>query len=266
MEELICDSLGDMNIFTGDKAQKELFDRFIPDVKKVVSELKTEAKSTEGVTEGKASRNIQKAKYLSYNRVGIDNVAYIKDQLQKVYGDVMSGIADEIAVARGTKVYIVDSGRENGKIKMGVRGILNFSDLALRDEYVRRQNNDAVSKGRVSDGLSSKFKSENDSSRESSLRRESGSKLQADTRESEDQQSRVSGENADQRGIGKASRELDLIDYRNEKAKAERENMTKAQLVAKVRYDASFDIIDRVARRLLTILRISEAKQNSSHR
>ena len=57
-EELICDSLGDMNIFAADEAQRELFDRFIPDAKKVVSELKTEAKTTEGVTEGKASRNL----------------------------------------------------------------------------------------------------------------------------------------------------------------------------------------------------------------
>ena len=205
-EECICDALGDMNVFAESDTEGSFFDEMLSKIK-AASDSKA-AKKTRGAPDGKASRNIQKAKYISYNRIGIDNVSYITEQLKKLYGDMESGIADEIAIARGDTVYIVDSGIENGKIKMGIREKLNFSDSMLRDEYVRRNNNDAVSKGRVSDGLSSKLKREDDSSRARNLRRESGSELQADKGKSKDQQSGVLGEDADNRGLSKASREF----------------------------------------------------------
>ena len=99
-------------------------------------------------------------------------------------------------------------------MNFGVFREKTISDAKLRDDFIRSTSNDAVSKGRVSDGLSSKLRSEDDSSRPSSLRQESGSELQVDTGKSQNQQSGVSGEDADQRGVtkGKASRELDL-DY-----------------------------------------------------
>ena len=89
-----------------------------------------------------------------------------------------------------------------------------ISDAKLRNDFIRGTSNDAVSKGRVSDGLSSKLRSEDDSSRPSSLRQESGAELSVDQGKPEDQQSGVSAEDADKRGVtaGKASRELDL-DY-----------------------------------------------------
>ena len=73
--------------------------------------------------------------------------------------------------------------------------------LPWRDEYVRRVNDDALSNGRVSDELFTKLRSGNDSSWQSNLRRESGTKLQADTGKSQDKQSRILGENADNRGL-----------------------------------------------------------------
>ena len=76
--------------------------------------------------------------------------------------------------------------------------------------YVRRTNNEAVSKGNISDELSSKIGDGYDNSRGSDLRRESGAELQADKGKSQDKQSGVLGEDADNRGVteGKASREF----------------------------------------------------------
>ena len=196
-EECVCDSLGDMNIFSKEE-NNALMKRLLPEIKSAASESKSPTQ-TRGSPEGKASRG--KAKYISYSKIGINNVSYITGELKKLYGDMESGIADEIAIVKDNTVYIVDSGKENGKIQMGIREKLSFSDADLIEEYVRRTNNDAVSKGRVSDGLSSKLKHEDDSSRARDLRRESGAELQADQGKPENQQSRVSRENADKRGL-----------------------------------------------------------------
>jgi len=124
---------------------------------------------------------------------------------KKLYGNMKSGIADEIAFVKGDTVYIVDSGWENGKIEMGVRDILPIPDASLRNDFVRRNNNDAISKGRVSDGLSSRIKRAFPGDRSRDLRQKSGSELQADKGKSENQQKGVSGENANKRGLsGKA--------------------------------------------------------------
>ena len=92
------------------------------------------------------------------------------------------------------------------------------NDAQLREDFIRSTNNDTVSDGNVSDELLEKLGYEVGSDSGRDLRRESGSKLSADQGKSSNKQSGVSGENADQRGLtkGKASRELDLIDYINE--------------------------------------------------
>ena len=67
----------------------------------------------------------------------------------------------------------------------------------------------AISNGQISDGLSQSLRGGLGYHSDSDLRRELGAELQTDTGKSDYQQSGVSGENADQRGIsGKASREL----------------------------------------------------------
>ena len=57
-EEIVCDSLGDMNIFAGDKVISEFMAPVLKDIKQVVSETKGEANKTRGAPEGKASRDI----------------------------------------------------------------------------------------------------------------------------------------------------------------------------------------------------------------
>lgn len=79
----------------------------------------------------------------------------------------------------------------------------------MLDEIVRGINNDTLSKGNVSYELSSRLESGDDSNSESSRRQETGTELQTDTRKSENKQSGISQTNGDNRGLGKASREID---------------------------------------------------------
>ena len=73
--------------------------------------------------------------------------------------------------------------------------------LPWRDEYVRSVNDKARSNGDISDELLERFEYGGDSNTRRGLRRESGTKLQADTGKSQDKQSRILGENADNRGL-----------------------------------------------------------------
>ena len=224
-EEIVCDSLGDMNIFAGDKVISEFMAPVLKDIKQSVSETKGEANKTRGAPEGKASRDTvgKVAKYLPDSKVGKANREYLYHQLINLYSGISDGYADGIAIANGKTVFVVDSGRDNGKLDFGVRRIKTVNDTQLRDDFIRSTNNDTVSEGNVSDELLEKFKYEVGGNSGRDLRRESGSELSADTGKSPNKQSGVSGENADQRGLtkGKASRELDLIDYINENGDGE---------------------------------------------
>ena len=167
---------------------------------------KVRVKSEEVDSEGengynRSAESSRKRKYISYDKVGIDNVAKIKDELKKLYSETESGVATEIAVEVGDSVYIVDSGKENGKINLGISKELYFEDASLRSEFIRRNNYDAVSKGCVSDGLSRAIRSEILSDRRSGGRQEKGSELQSDKGKSEHNEGRVSETDADRRGL-----------------------------------------------------------------
>ncbi len=141
------------------------------------------------------------AKYISYDKIGVPNVSHIRSELKKLYGDIENGVADGIAIAREDSVFIVDSGKENGEITFGIRKVTRIENDDLRAEYVRRTNDESVSKGYISDGLSSKLGSEYDHDRGRNLRRESGAELQSDQEQSQDNERRVSRKDADHRGV-----------------------------------------------------------------
>lgn len=157
------------------------------------------------------------AKYISYNKVGEANLRYINRELIKIYNGVNNGIADGIAFEKDGKVYVTDSGKDNGKLTFGVRKIISIKNESLRREYVKKAYDKAISNGYVSDELSGEIGYRLGFGRGSDLRRELGSELQTDTGKSEYQQIGVLGENADQRGLReKYSRESGLIDYINQ--------------------------------------------------
>ena len=139
----------------------------------------------------------KRAKYISYDKLGAGNVAAIRQQLYELYRGVGNSVANSVAIENGNTVYIVDSGKENGNISFGVRRKKTVSNAALRAEFIRSTNYDAVSKGHVSDELSSKIGGELDGDSGRHLRRESGAELSADTAESADFQGGVSADDAD---------------------------------------------------------------------
>ena len=147
---------------------------------------------------GRSGNNRKKSrvvKYIPYDKIGTPNISYIRSELSKIFDGVEDGIADGIAIERGSTVYIVDAGKGSEGISFGVRGIRVFTDSRLREECIRRINDDAVSKGYISDGLSSRFKYRYDSGRSSHIGSESGEELSADKRKSSDNQRGISEDN-----------------------------------------------------------------------
>ena len=136
------------------------------------------------------------ARYIPYEKVGEDVVRHIKTELKKIYNNE-DGVADGIAIEHGSDVYIVDSGRENGSTTFGIRRRRRISDTRLRAEFIRSTNNDAVSKRFVSDEISSRVGNGLGGDSGRNMRRESRTELQTDSRESQDNQGGVLGENAD---------------------------------------------------------------------
>lgn len=142
-------------------------------------------------------------KYPLNYRVGSQTLNYIRNELRGIYDGVSDGIADGIAIAQGEYVYIIDSGKDNGRLDFGIRERIKFADAGRQymKEIVRRLNNDAITEGLVSPELFKRLRGENDSDSQSDLRRESGAELSGNQGESADNESGVSEDNADRGGL-----------------------------------------------------------------
>lgn len=164
----------------------------------VDEEEKEKAPENGAVGDERGSRR-KVAKYISFRKIGTEAVRQIRAKLAELY-DGQDGVADGVAVAVGEMVYVVDSGCENGEISFGVRLRETFTDHRLKEDYVRRRNNDALSKGHVSDGLSVRLRSGLGRHLDSDLRQKSGTELQADPRESGNNAGGASEQAAGKRG------------------------------------------------------------------
>jgi len=92
----------------------------------------------------------------------------------------------------GNTVYVVDSGRENGKITCRAIEKIIINDKDSREEYIRRTNYDALSKGCISDGLSARFRRKYAGHWKSNRRSTLQSNLQTDNGKSANNQEGVS--------------------------------------------------------------------------
>lgn len=137
------------------------------------------------------------AKYIPYDKIGKANVEVIRRKLLSIYAGTDNTVADGIAIEHGNKIYVVDSGKENGKINFGVRKAISIGNPILRQERLDKINERAISDGYVSGELFGQFKRASNNSSGSSIRRESREELSADTGKSQDNQERVPGENGD---------------------------------------------------------------------
>lgn len=155
--------------------------------------------------ERKVYNRKKSARYIQFEKVGNEVVRHIRIELKKIYGN-SDGVADGIAIEHGNDVYIVDSGRENGSITFGIRKKIRITRADLRADFIRRKNNDAVSNGYISDGLSQQIGNGLGRDWGRNMRRKSGTEFQIDSRESGDNQRGVSGEDADIGRLKDASR------------------------------------------------------------
>jgi hypothetical protein len=201
--ECICDSLGDMNIFTGNKELFEAMTYGLEGVKKVTLSTAKESNQTRGSPEGKASR-VTQAKYFSYNVLRMNVVSHIRQELKSFYGDVDNAIADGIAVEYGNKVYITDSSKENGVLKVGIHKdiVYEIDDAQSKKDLIKEINDDQISNEQVSDGLLEKFGHKRSDNGASNRQRPLGEELQTDIGKSEYKQEGISRKNADQ-GVSK---------------------------------------------------------------
>lgn len=147
----------------------------------------------------KASRKV--VKYIPYSKVGNENVSQIRRELSNIYSKYNDCVADGIAIESGNKVFVVDSSKDDGDLRFGIRKQLTISNEELRKEYIRRTNYESVSKGFVSDGLSSEIRNRYDNNRRGNSRQELGKELSVDSRESTNNKERISKQDADRRGI-----------------------------------------------------------------
>ena len=69
--------------------------------------------------------------YIPYDAVGTFVENHLQNELLTMYGEVVNGIANDVALTYNTYAIIVDSGRENGKLSFGIYEIIPFDDLTI---------------------------------------------------------------------------------------------------------------------------------------
>lgn len=131
--------------------------------------------------DGKVEYSKRTTKYIPYSKIGEDNIRVINQTLYKLYDGVESAIADEIAIENGNTIFVVDSGKENGKIDFGVRKRINISDNTLRIERTVKINDRAISKGFVSSEIFGRIRSSSNQYRGGGVGRQVREELSSNT-------------------------------------------------------------------------------------
>lgn len=139
-------------------------------------------------------------KYIPYAKIGMSNISHIRTELYKIYSGINEGVADGIAIENHSAIYVVDSGKENGDLRFGVRRIIKISDGNLRKERMVKINDRAIQNGFISEQLLGKIKSSSGDNSRSSVGRQLQEELSNNTRESTNNEERIFGENGN-RGI-----------------------------------------------------------------
>lgn len=176
--------------------------------------------------------------YLSYEKVGEDNIRHIRQELNKLYEGVEDGIADGVAIEKNNTVYVVDSGKENGKIRFGIRARYEIANSKLRAEFTRRINNESISKGYIGNELSSKLGLEYDDDRTRNRGQEFGEKLSTDTAESENNEGRVfeNNENKGREGLNYSLKESEVSALINSRAQELSESKVRTPYIFSIKW------------------------------
>ena len=122
--------------------------------------------------------------YIPYDKIGDENVSIIRQSLRNIYGDFDNCIADGIAIENGDTIYVVDSGKENGELRFGIRNTIIISDQILRKERMVKINDRAIQDGFISERLSGKIRGSSDKYSRGSIGRQLQEELSSNSRES----------------------------------------------------------------------------------
>ena len=129
-EEMICDSLADMNIFSKSKSRAEaaeVMSTAIPAIQQAVSETKTEATKTDAQVEGKASRETNNGKIIEETEL-YERREETRDEFTRVAYEKNCTIIErgETAFAYRTSRTSTETGRKihRGLQELGIKGII----------------------------------------------------------------------------------------------------------------------------------------------
>lgn len=176
--------------------------------------------------------------YLSYEKIGEDNIRHIRQELNKIYEGVEDGIADGVAIEKNNTVYVVDSGKESGKIRFGIRARYEIANNELRAEFTRRINNESISKGYIGNELSSRLGFEYDNDRTRNRGQEFGEELSTDTAESENNKGRVfeDNENQGREGLKYSLKESEVSALINSRAQELSESKVRTPYIFSIKW------------------------------
>lgn len=139
------------------------------------------------------AKNLPKIK--KYIKISSEQYNILYKKVSALYSGMSNGFADGIAIEDGDTIYIIDSGKDNGKLDFGVREKLIRSNSLSRLEYIRRTNDEAIRRGFVDDGLSGRIRDRLYNDRASDRRQDEGLQLPITQRESRHNESGVSSKN-----------------------------------------------------------------------
>ena len=155
---------------------------------------------TTGEWDDEEKFKLKTEKYIPYSIIGDENVSLVKRELARtLYKGVGNSIATQTAVAVGDTVYIVDSGKEDGVVRVGFRKIQVIEDVESRNEFIKEKLHDAIRNDQVSDEISQKYQNQLGEHIGRNMRQEHKEELSADNEQSDDNQSGISGANGDRR-------------------------------------------------------------------
>lgn len=150
------------------------------------------------------------ATYIPYNKIGDENVSAIRQSLRNIYGNFDNCVADGIAIEKGNTIYVVDSGKENGELRFGIRNTIKISDETLRKERMVKINDRAIQDGFISEQLFGKIRGSSNKYSRGSIGQQLQEELSIDTRESTNNQERVSKQDADRRRVENSKPQFSL--------------------------------------------------------
>lgn len=96
---------------------------------------------------GEVKKSAKIVKYIPYSAVGQNHIDAIRRQLIRLYEGIESGVADGVAIENGDAILVVDSGKENGSVRFGVRKKITIKNDERRNRYVQRINQESADNG-----------------------------------------------------------------------------------------------------------------------